>query len=294
MRWVTEFLEFHHAVAPAELGETEVTVFLTHLVEAREVSASTQNQAMSALALFFRVVLECKEPWVLDVPRAKRTPQLPVVLTREEVRRLLNHMTGTMRLIGALLYGSGLRLSEVVGLRVKDLDLERRQLIVRRGKGRKDRATVVPARLVDALGRHLKKVRADFDLDRRREPPVLVRLPGALARKFPSAAASWEWRWVFPAPRIWLDTATGAPHRHHVHESSVQRAVKQAVLEARLNKRASCHTFRHSFATHLLEDGYDIRTIQDLLGHSDLGTTMIYTHVLARGPQGVKSPLDKL
>ncbi len=294
LRWVSEFLRFHRAVPPPELGEPEVTVFLTYLVEAREVSASTQNQALSALVFFFRTVLECKDPWVLDVPRAKRKPHLPVVLGREEVRRLLNQLTGPPRLISALMYGSGLRLTEAVTLRVKDLDLERQQLIVRHGKGRKDRATVIPARLVEPLRKHLERTRTEFEADLRHDPPIHMHLTSALARKYPRAPVDWSWRWIFPAPRPWLDPESGQPRRHHIHESTVQRAVKQAVLVAQLDKRASCHTFRHSFATHLLEDGHDIRTIQALLGHSDVGTTMIYTHVLQRGPQGVRSPLDRL
>jgi integron integrase len=294
LRWVSEFLRFHRAVPPPELGETEVMVFLTYLVEAREVSASTQNQALSALVCFFRTVLECKEPWVLDVPRAKRKPHLPVVLGREEVRRLLNQLTGPTRLISALMYGSGLRLTEAVTLRVKDLDLERQQLIVRLGKGKKDRATVIPARLIEPLRKHIARTRVEFEADLRHEPPIHMHLTSAFVRKYPRAPVDWSWRWIFPAPRPWLDPESGQPRRHHIHESTVQRAVKQAVLVSQLDKRASCHTFRHSFATHLLEDGHDIRTIQALLGHSDVGTTMIYTHVLQRGPQGVRSPLDRL
>ncbi len=294
LRWVSEFLELHKSLAPEDLSETEVTIFLTHLVEVREVAASTQNQALSALVLFFRKVLGREDPWVLELPRARRNPRLPVVLSRDEVRQLFAQLTGPVRLVAALMYGSGLRLSEAVGLRVQDVDLERRQVMVRDGKGRKDRATVVPARLIKPLRRQLQQVRTLYTHDLKAEPPIHVQLPHATSRKYPRAPLSWGWRWVFPAPRTYLDRATGAPHRHHVHESSIQRAVKEAVLASGLQKRASCHTFRHSFATHLLEDGYDIRTIQDLLGHTDLSTTMIYTHVLQRGPHGIRSPLDHL
>lgn len=294
VRWVSEFLELHRTVDPKELGEGEVTVFLTHLVEVREVSASTQNQALSALSLFLRKVLGHEEPWVLELPRAKRSPRLPVVLSRDEVRRVLQHVAGPARLVAGLMYGSGLRLSEAVGLRVQDVDLARLQLLVRDGKGRKDRATILPTRLVEPLRRQLRDARQSFDRDLAARTQIHVALPHAIARKYPRAPLSWGWRWVFPAPRPYLDRHSGRPYRHHLHESSIQRAVKEAVLASGLEKRASCHSFRHSFATHLLEAGYDIRTIQDLLGHSDLSTTMIYTHVLQRGPQGVRSPLDHL
>lgn len=294
VRWVSEFLELHKSLAPEELSETEVTIFLTHLVEVREVAASTQNQALSALSLFFRKVLRREDPWVLELPRARRTPRLPVVLSQDEVRRLLRHIAGPARLVAGLMYGSGFRLSEAVSLRVQDVDMERRLLIIRDGKGRKDRATVLPARLVEPLRRQLAASRALFNEDLRATPAIQVQLPHAMSRKLPRSPLTWGWRWVFPAPRTYLDRQTGVPHRHHLHESTVQRAVKEAVLASGLEKRATCHTFRHSFATHLLEAGYDIRTIQDLLGHADLGTTMIYTHVLQRGPNGIRSPLDHL
>ncbi len=275
------------------MAETEVVAFLSSLAVDGGVAASTQNQALSALVFLYGDVLGVELDWLQGLVRAKRPERLPVVLTQDETARLLSELRGTEWLMASLMYGAGLRLLECAELRVKDLDLASREVRVRDGKGRKDRVTVIPARLVEPLAsavadtrrRHLK------DLD---EGGGWVALPDALARKFPNAGREIAWQWLFPATRIYVDSATGQRRRHHLHESVLQRAVKSAVERSGITKRASCHTLRHSFATHLLEAGYDIRTIQELLGHRDVSTTMIYTHVLNKGGRGVRSPLDDL
>jgi integron integrase len=289
--WIARFIGFHRGRDPSTLGEPEVSAFLSSLASDDHVSASTQNQALAALLFLYREVLGTDLRWMDDVVRAKRPFRLPIVLSRDEVKALLRHLEGTHRLMAALLYGSGLRLMECVTLRVKDLDLARSQITVRDGKGRKDRVTLVPQRLASALERHLTELRPLHQRDARDRIPVT--LPDSIPLKYPSAPFEWPWFWIFPAHRPFL-SAAGRPHRHHLHETVLQRAVKNAVREAAIAKPATCHTLRHSFATHLLEDGYDIRTIQELLGHRDLATTMIYTHVLNRGVLGVRSPLDRI
>jgi integron integrase len=239
----------------------------------------------------YRAVLELDLPWLTDVTRAKRPVHLPVVLTRDEVRRVLANLTGTEWLIASLLYGSGMRVTECLQLRVKDLELSRHEIVIRDAKGNKDRVTVLPVKLVPHLRDHLERARVLFETDRKAERPG-VSLPFALRRKYPHAATSWAWQWVFPARFFCQDPYSGESARHHRLPQSVQRAVREALHKAGIEKPASCHTFRHCFATHLLEDGYDIRTVQELLGHADVKTTMIYTHVLNRGGRGVKSPLD--
>lgn len=291
LRWMRRFADFHGGTLRA-LGAADVEAFLTHLAVKCQVGAATQNQALQALLFLYRQVLGIDLPWLENVTRAAPVKRLPVVLSRAEVRSLLAHLDGTSWLIASLLYGSGLRLMEGMRLRVKDLALERGELIVREGKGGKDRVTMVPAALVTPLKAHLSRLRAWFEEERRREQPG-VSLPTALARKYPQAGMQWGWQYLFPAPGLCRDPYLGVPVRHHLYEKRVQRAVQQAVRRAGLTQAASCHTLRHCFATHLLEDGYDIRTVQELLGHSDLKTTMIYTHVMQKGARGVKSPLDR-
>ncbi len=291
--WIRRFILFHGKRHPTDMGADEVTRFLSHLAVAGRVSASTQNQALAAILFLYGCVLEQKLPWLDDIVRAKRPVRLPIVLTREEVRALLAELSQPERLIAALLYGAGLRLLECLQLRVKDLDFARRQITVRSGKGNKDRATVLPSSLAAELRGHLDAGRRAHD-DDKVHGGGWVLLPDALAAKFPNAGCEWIWQYVFPATRRFIERRTGRLHRHHLHESAVQKAVKIAALKAGLTKRVTCHTLRHSFATHLLEAGYDIRTVQELLGHADVSTTMIYTHVLNRGPAGVQSPADRL
>jgi integron integrase len=275
------------------MGEREVAQFLSSLAEDRKVSASTQSQAASALIFLYQKVLRRDIAWIEDVARAKAPRRLPVVLTREEVKMVLEELRSTKRLVVTLLYGAGLRLLECLELRVKDIDFGRSELLVRRGKGGKDRVTMLPASIKEALVAQLRRVRAQHEEDLGLGAGY-VKLPGAFERKSPSASREWPWQFVFPARRLWRDPENGRRYRHHLHESAVQRAVREAVRRAGINKRATCHTFRHSFATHLLEGGYDIRTVQELLGHSNVATTMIYTHVLNRGGLGVRSPADSL
>jgi len=289
--WIRRFLWYHGLKDPRSLGGEEVGAFLTSLAVNSKVSASTQNQALAAILFLYRDVLHVELPWLSDVIRAKRPVHLPVVLTKSEVRSVLARLNGTLWTIAATLYGSGARVTECLQLRTKDLDLVRREILIRDAKGQKDRVTVLPETLVPHLRDHLAKVRVLHDADRARGCPG-VSLPFALRRKYPAAATSWPWYWVFPAKSFCRDPYSGECVRFHVHPQAIQRAVKEAIRAAGIGKPATCHTFRHSFATHLLEDGYDIRTVQELLGHSDVKTTMIYTHVLNRGGRGVRSPLD--
>jgi integron integrase len=291
--WIRRYILFHGKRHPAEMGAAEITSFLSWLAVSRNVSASTQNQALSALLFLYSAVLERDIPWLDGVVRAKVPRRLPVVLTREEVRAVLDQLEGTPRLMTTILYGAGLRLLECARLRAKDVDFSSNQIFVRAGKGEKDRVTLLPAMVKVDLARHLERVRRQHGEDLERGAGW-VEIPHALSRKYLTAGKEWGWQWVFPATRTYVDRSTGQRRRHHLHESVVQRAVKEAVRRAELAKPASCHTFRHSFATHLLEDGYDIRTVQELLGHKDLSTTMIYTHVLNRGWGGVRSPADRL
>jgi integron integrase len=290
--WVRRFILASGKRHPRETGAREVEAFLTLLATRDHVAASTQNQALSALLFLYREVLGQELPWMDDIHRAKRPKRLPTVLTRDEVAGLLGQMTGATWLMAALLYGSGLRLMECVRLRVQDVDFERREITVRQGKGGKDRRTMLPdmaveplrAQLVDARRIHRRDLAAGLGA---------VWLPDALDRKYRQAACEWIWQYVFPAGTRSVDPRTGSERRHHVDESVLQRAVKAAVRRTRIEKPATCHTLRHSFATHLLEAGYDIRTVQELLGHKDVATTQIYTHVLNRGGRGVFSPLDR-
>ena len=291
--WIRRYILFHGKRHPAEMGAPEVTRFLSALAVDGNVAASTQNQALSALLFLYREVLELDLPWLDGVVRAKRPQRLPVVLTREEVRAVLQPLTGAPRLMAYLLYGAGLRLLECCQLRVQDVDFGANQIVVRSGKGDKDRVTMLPAAVKAALARHLETVQAQHRRDLQ-SGAGWVELPTALNRKYPNAGREWAWHWVFPATRFYTDRVTRQRRRHHLHESVLQRMVKAAVRRAGLAKRATPHTFRHSFATHLLEDGYDIRTVQELLGHRDVSTTQIYTHVLNRGPAGVRSPIDRM
>lgn len=290
--WVRRFILFHHKRHPATMGVPEVTQFLTSLAVDEEVAPPTQNQALSAILFLYRHVLKLDLPFLDRVVRAKTTRRMPVVLTRDEVHAVLDKLDGAARLQASLLYGAGLRLLECCNLRVKDVDLSAKQITVRGGKGNKDRLTMIPAALIEPLQQAIRATLAQHtaDLDR---GGGWVALPGALARKYPRAGRDPGWQWLFPSPRTFTDAATGQVRRHHLHESLLQRNVREAVLAAGVHKNATCHTFRHSFATHLLEDGYDIRTVQELLGHADLNTTMIYTHVLGHGPGAVRSPLDR-
>ena len=291
--WIRRFIRFHGNRHPSVLDHDHVVGFLTHLATNLNVAASTQNQAQSALLFLYREVLGRDLPLLDGIARAKAASRLPVVLTRAEVAKLLRALAGTHRLFGELLYGSGLRILEGARLRVKDLDLARREILVRDGKGAKDRVTVVPDRLVGALGRHLHDIEHLHGVDLG-DGYEAVWLPTALARKYPRAAHDWCWQYVFPADRRSVDTRTGVLRRHHMSDQSFQRAMREALRATSIAKPATPHALRHSFATHLLEAGHDIRTVQELLGHSDVSTTMIYTHVLNRGGRGVISPLDQL
>jgi|ERR1035438_1182695 integron integrase len=291
--WVRRFILFHGKRHPRELGAPEVQSFLTHLAVARHVSASTQNQAKAALLFLYRHLLEKDLPWLAEVIQARRQPRLPVVLTPGEVRTLLDQMEGGMALVAQVLYGTGLRLMEGLRLRVKDLEFERREITVRDGKGGKDRVTVLPDRLVAPLRAHLERVRALHERDLA-EGYGEVYLPDALAEKCRAAPRAWGWQWVFPSSLRSADPRSGAVRRHHLQPESVQKAIRLAARAGELVKPVTPHVLRHSFATHLLGAGHDIRTVQELLGHKDVATTMIYTHVLNRGGRGVLSPLDGL
>jgi integron integrase len=291
--WIRRYIFFHGKRHPTEMGAPEVTRFLTSLAVEDHVAASTQNQALSALLFLYREVLGVGLPWLDGIVRARRPERLPVVLTREEVRAVLQRLEGVPRLMACLLYGAGLRVLECCRLRVQDVDFAANRIVVRGGKGDKDRVTMLPAITKAELATHLEAARAQH-VDDVAAGAGWVALPTALARKYPNAGREWAWQWVFPATRIYRDRVTGQLRRHHLHESVLQRAVKRAVRQAGMAKRASPHTLRHSFATHLLEDGHDIRTVQELLGHRDVSTTMIYTHVLNRGPAAVRSPADRM
>jgi integron integrase len=291
--WIRRYILFHRKRHPAEMGAGEVTQFLTALAVERKVAASTQNQALGALLFLYREVLEQDLPWLDDLVRARRPQHLPVVMTRDEVRAVLQHLDGVPRLLALLFYGAGLRLLEGARLGVQDVDFAANLIVVRDGKGAKDRVTMLPAAVKVDLTRHLEGVRRQHERDLK-NGAGWVELPDALGRKYPNAGRQWSWQWVFPATRLYFHRETRQRRRHHLHESVPQRAVKEAVRRAGITKHAKCHTFRHSFATHLLEDGYDIRTVQDLLGHRDVATTMIYTHVLNRGPAAVRSPADRM
>jgi len=292
-QWVKRFIFFHKVRHPVEMGEAEINAFLTHLAVKEKVSASTQNQALSALLFLYRHVLGREVGDLSDVIRARKPKRLPVVITREEVKSVLANLTGDKWLMASLMYGAGLRLMECLRLRVQDVDFSRNEILVRDGKGAKDRITMLPESIKSPLQEHLKQVRAIHERDLA-DGWGCVLLPDAIERKYPNAPKEWRWQWVFPQENRWKNTKTGEEGRHHVHETILQRAVKEAVRKANLVKREACHTFRHSFATHLLETGYDIRTIQELLGHKDVSTTMIYTHVLNKGGHGVRSPIDGL
>ncbi|MFM7805528.1 MAG: integron integrase [Verrucomicrobiota bacterium] len=289
--WIRRFLRFHGDAPPGTLAEAEVREYLEYLAVARNVSASTQNQALSALLFLYQTVLELPLGELGDVVRARRSQRLPVVLSRAEVQRLLDVMEGTPGLIARTLYGTGLRLMEGLQLRVKDLDFERGQVVVREGKGDKDRVVMLPTSLREALKTQLARVRVLWESDRASGQPG-VWMPDALDRKYPKAGEEWAWMWVFPARRLSVDPRSGIERRHHAHETAVQRAVKSAALLARIDKRVGCHTLRHSFATHLLERGTDLRSVQELLGHLSVETTQIYTHVMRQPGIGVLSPLD--
>lgn len=290
--WIKRFILFHQKRHPNQMGENEIRQFLAHLAVDLRVSSSTQTVALSALLFLYRDVLKQPLPFIEDIERAKPSRRLPVVFTREEVQTSFAHLSGTNLLLASLLYGAGLRLMEAIRLRVKDIDFALNQITVREGKGNIDRVTMLPQSIKSALEEHLKRVKLLHQQD------LLagygnVYLPGALERKYRNADREWSWQYVFPSFKRSTDPRSGNVRRHHTAPESLQRAVKKAIKLAAISKNGSCHTFRHSFATHLLEDGYDIRTVQELLGHKDVRTTMIYTHVLNRGGRGVKSPLDR-
>lgn len=291
--WIKRFIFFHGKRHPRELGAAEVEAFLSDLAMNGRVAASTQNQALSALLFLYREVLELELPWLDNITRAKPSQRLPVVLTPAEVRAVLDRMDGVYGLMARLLYGTGMRLMEGVRLRVKDVDFGRNEILIRDGKGAKDRVTMLPAALAGALQEHLARRRVIYE-DDLRDGKAAVWLPDALEKKYPNAATEWSWQFVFCSGSHSTDPRSGAVRRHHIDEKLLQRAMKKAVGAARLAKPATPHTLRHSFATHLLEGGQDIRTVQELLGHSDVSTTMIYTHVLNKGGRGVTSPLDRL
>jgi len=275
------------------MAESEINTFLTHLAVKEKVSASTQNQALSAILFLYRYVLARQIGNLDEVIRARKPKRLPVAMTRDEVKLVLSELAGDKWLMASLMYGAGLRLMECLRLRVQDIDFARDEILVRDGKGANDRITMLPESLKTTLQNHLRKVKTIHEKDLA-EGWGRVQLPDALDRKYPNASAEWRWQWVFPQESRWKNTKTGEEGRHHVHETILQRAVKEAVRKTTVVKHVSCHTFRHSFATHLMGAGYDIRTIQELMGHKDVSTTMVYTHVLNKGGHGVRSPLDGL
>lgn len=291
MQWIRRFILFYDKRHPRELGAKEIERYLTHLAVSGRVSASTQNQAKSALLFLYKEVLALALPWMDNIQSAKRSQRLPVVLTRDEVQRMLAHTQATTGLILRLVYGTGLRIMECLRLRVKDIDFARSEIVVREGKGSKDRITMLPQSLNAALQEHLQRVRLLHAADLKAGHGDVF-MPFALERKYPNAAREWRWQYVFPSARMSIDPRSGRHGRHHADEQAIQRSMRQALRKADIDKHATPHTLRHSFATHLLESGYDIRTVQELLGHKDVSTTMIYTHVLNKGGRGVVSPLD--
>lgn len=291
--WIKRFILFHKKRDPKEMGEAEIGQFLSALAVKQQVSAATQNQALNAVLFLYRHVLDLNPGWIDTLVRAKRPQRLPVVLRKHEVKAVLDALAGVHWLMGHLLYGAGLRLMECLRLRIKDIDFSTNSLVVREGKGNKDRITMLPIAIKAPLVTHLAEVRKLHQQDLSRGFGS-VYLPDALHRKYPNAPKEWGWQWVFPAAQISVDPRSGTQRRHHLYDDVLQRAIRAAARQAGIVKPVSCHTLRHSFATHLLEDGYDIRTIQELLGHKDVSTTMIYTHVLNRGGKGVTSPSDRL
>jgi integron integrase len=291
LKWIRRYIFFHNVKHPAEMGKAEVEGFLSHLAVEGNVSASTQNQALFALLFLYKEVLQVDLPWLNEFTPAKKSSRVPIVLTKDEVKLIFKHLTGTNYLIANLLYGAGLRLHEALRLRVKDLDFGFRQIIVRDGKGANDRFTVLPTSIVELLQKQLQETQKIHEQDLRRGFGQ-VYLPFALERKYPNAGKEWAWQYVFPSKSMSVNPRTGESGRHHLSPSTLQKAFRDALRKSRIAKNASPHTLRHSFATHLLQDGYDIRTIQNLLGHKELSTTMIYTHVLQNNRLGVKSPLD--
>lgn len=291
-QWIRRFIYFHNKRHPKDMGEKEITAYLTHLAVIRDVSASTQNQALSALLFLYRKVLGMELAWLDNVVRAKRPKRLPVVLTRDEVQRMIAVMPESVQLWARLLYGTGMRIMESLRLRVQDVDFGYRQVLVRSGKGNKDRVTVLPESLIEPLKAHLEKVKILHQADLA-EGFGSAYLPFALNRKLGNADRDWGWQYVFPSKNRSADPRTGVIRRHHLHEKNLARHIRQAAKNCGITKRVTAHTFRHSFATHLLESGYDIRTIQELLGHKELTTTQIYTHIVKRGGCGVRSPLDR-
>lgn len=291
--WLRLFLEANKDRSPTTLCATDINTFLSRLAVEENVSASTQNQALAALLFLYRNVLDIPVNDIGEVIRAKKPKRLPVVMSRQEVRAVLSELKGDKWLASSLMYGTGLRLMECLELRVQDIDFPRNEILVRNGKGAKDRVTMLPETLKEPLQEHLKLVKEIHDRDLA-EGWGRVPIPGALEKKYPNASSDWSWQWVFPQERRWTNADSATQGRYHIDPSVLQNAVHEAIIKAGIAKRASCHTFRHSFATHLLENGYDIRTVQELLGHSDVKTTMIYTHVLNRGPCGVRSPADGL
>jgi len=291
INWIRRFIRFHNLKHPRQMGRAEIEAFLTHLAVDKHVAAATQNQALNAIVFLYKHVLDMPLDFPLESVRARRSKRIPTVLSREEARLVLACMKGTSLLICQILYGSGLRVGECLRLRVKDVDFKRRQLLIHDTKGRKDRATILPQALIDPLQQHLLRVKRIHEMDLK-EGYGSVFLPDALERKYPYAANEWIWQYVFPSHKRSPDPRTGVIRRHHLGPHAVQRAIRRAVKLAGIKKRVTAHTFRHSFATHLLESGHDIRTVQSLLGHKDLRTTMIYTHVLNSGPYAVRSPLD--
>lgn len=293
IQWIKRYIYFHNKRHPKEMGADEITAFLTHLAVNRKVSPSTQNQALNALLFLYKRVLQMELPLIDNVVRAKRTKRLPVVFTRPEVKALLAQFDGTRWLIFSMMYGCGFRILECLRLRVKDIDFHYKQIFVRDAKGGKDRVTLLPDSLIEPLRNHLARVKELHELDLTTGFGC-VYLPHALERKYPKACRDWGWQFVFPSNNIATDPRTGVRRRHHLYEKTLQRRIKQAIQDAGIIKPASSHTLRHSFATHLLEDGYDIRTVQELLGHKDVKTTQIYTHVMGKGCNGVKSPLERI
>lgn len=291
-QWIRRYIYFHNKRHPKELGEPEITSFLSHLAVKKNVSASTQNQALSALLFLYKKVLNIELDWLDDVVRAKRPQRLPVVLSKPDVMRLLNSISGEHKLLAYLIYGTGMRLLEAASLRVQDIDFDGCNIIVRSGKGNKDRVTILPDMLIKPLQKQLLYSKRLFELDRTENAPG-VYLPDALERKYPNAGKEWPWHWVFPGRNRSTCPRTKIVRRHHIYEKSLRRSIKKAAHDLSLSSRVTTHTLRHSFATHMLEDGYDIRTIQELLGHKDVKTTQIYTHVVKRGASGARSPLDK-